>query len=1194
MGATQMKKTITLLTLILFVSGTALASTPDVNMDDLPSSATLEEGIDIGGTASGENLDEISIRVKDPDSTLWTTINSKNCEGLPDCSISTETNYSPDSTGEKDFSIFIDDEDGDGAHTEPPQTVDFTDGTQEAQLSVNIDDLTNTASTGDDLTFGGTASGENLNTLTIKYREENSDWQTLEDKNCGGAPDCSIDQATYSTNTEQNVDFKAVIEEESGDTDETDPQTVEFVDSSSIDSYNIDDLPETKAINTDLNVGGTASGNNLDTMEILVDDGDGYSTWEDKNCNDALDCSIERDYHTSETGDVDFKLRVHAGNDEETTDPETVSFEEEEELNNHYVDDIAIDNLPNQQLTGEDMEIGATTTGRNLESLEIKERTDSGWETYEEKDCHEENACSIDITDYEHHDEEDVDFKAVAKAGTGSDEDRKETDVQTVEFVDEYELEADFDYHPSHPDVGETVDFESTSHGDIEEWTWDFGDGNADEGENVEHSFDEAGEYIVELEVSDGDDTDDRTRVVEVGHDDGSCDIDVGQLELDPETVEEGDDSTASIEVENDGDAQDITVSFEVNDYLESEEDDVLSSGESETYSITLNEEHSVDVRATVETDSGGNNPCSYNRWDKTGYLNVVDDISEDGEFNFEVEDEDGDELDDVKIEGENGESFTRYTDNDGETSANVQSGEYEITASKPGYDSQTKTRDIDSGETRYVDFTLERDEDSDQGELEVLAEDIDEDPLENVEITAENGDDETEDTDENGLASFYLEEGDYTVTAEKDGYHTQSRDVDIEEGERTSILFEMIDEDEESVRISDLDYDDTVCRGDTLTVTVSISNSRDSDELVTFRGEGLGSSSERYVVTERGETITRELRFTNVEGSGTEEFDVYIDNSVNDHETGEVEVENCGGDTGTDAEATGLTAEVNPRTIQAGETVNIRGFVDGIRGATEVEISANGRNVASTSTDRTGYYSTYTRFNTPGTKSIDIEAGGLTRTRNVEVLATATVGGITGPNQVFESEEFELCADISSQTGADVVLLRNGDVLESKNGNGEVCFETEAGRPGTAIYEVRALTSGEGDSSTKRVEVLEQGNEVESFPDQLASVESGGSIAKVELYNTNDDLKTYELELTGIDQRWYSQSDDTVHLSSGERETVYFYLTPRAEGEYRPTLRVDSDGRTIYDNEIILETEGTTEPQTRGFFERFLMFLGF
>lgn len=1379
----KLNKSLIIAFFIIFAA--SAAANPEVSINNLPDSATLQDGIDIEGSASGEDLDELSIRMRDAGDSLWTTyVETKDCQGLPDCSVNVN-DYSPDSAGEKEFSVFVDNNNGEGSHTDP-QTVEFTDGSGDAQLEVSMDNLDSEASAGEDFSFGASASGENLDSLEIQYREENGDWETLgATKNCEGLPDCSIDSRTYNTATAQNVDFKTVVTKESGDTEETDPQTVEFTESSDaqlevtmdnldsqapadedfnfdvsasgenldtltveyreeggswetletknceglpdcsfnpvtytpteaqevdfranieeesgdtdetnsqsvefvsgtrIDSKSMNDLPDEYFTDTDLEIEGSASGENLDRLEILVDDGDGFSEWEDKDCNDALDCSIDRDYQTSETGDVEFKLKVYAEDQEEETNGQTVDFVEPQitlsadypintpevqlpvdinwfvdnpenvdidytltvededgdqvfsednieqtsysleedldegtytwtveavdndgdvradadgsfELNNAYIDGVTMNDLPNQQETGEDMEIEASASGRDLQELMIKQRVHSDWNTYHEKDCEGMPDCSIDLPEYSRSSEGEVDYKAVAVAGTGDDEEEQESDIQTVEFVDDIYLEADFDYHPENPEVGETVEFESESSGDIEEWTWDFGDGETASGQNVEHEFDEADDYPVELTVSDGENEDDETKIVEVGSEADDCDIDVSDIEFDPEYVQPGEESTISITVENNGDRQDIEVEFQVNDYRESLEEDTLESGEEEEYSITISRNYDSEIIATVTTKSGGDNPCGYQEWDRIDTLYVNEEGENDATFNFDVEDDDGEPLEDVTIQGENGDDFTRYTDDDGEATANIESGTYEITASKPGYDSETKTRTVDSGETRNVDFELERDESAEnEGQLSVLTEDLDGERLEDVEITAENGDDETEYTDDDGRAFIYLEEGDYTVTAEKDGYLDQARDVEIEAGERTPVLFEMVSEDEDSIRITDLEYDDTVCRGDTLSVVVSIRNSRDSDEIVTMRTEGLGTDTDREVVTDRGDTITREVLLTNVEGSGTEQFTVSIENSVYDEETGEVEVEDCGTTDQPDAEATGLTAEVNPRTIQAGETVNIRGFVDGIRGATEVEFESNGDQIASTSTDRSGYYSTYVRFNTPGTKSIDISAGGLTRTRNVEVLATATVGGITAPRQVFESESFEICADVSSQVDADVVLLRNGDVVESKTGVGEVCFETEAGAPGTAIYEVRALTSGSGGSSTRAVQVLEQGNEVESFPGQLASVESGGSITRVELYNTNDDLKSYDIELTGIDDRWYTQSDETVQLRSGERETVYIYLTPRAEGEYRPLLSVSSEGSTIYSQEIILETEGTTDSNPPGFFQRLFRFLG-
>jgi len=65
---------------------------------------------------------------------------------------------------------------------------------------------------------------------------------------------------------------------------------------------------------------------------------------------------------------------------------------------------------------------------------------------------------------------------------------------------------ADFDFTPSNPIVGKSIQFNSTSYdldGFIANYTWDFGDGSIGYGENVSHVYVNEGSYLVNLTVRD-------------------------------------------------------------------------------------------------------------------------------------------------------------------------------------------------------------------------------------------------------------------------------------------------------------------------------------------------------------------------------------------------------------------------------------------------------------------------------------------------------------------------------------------------------------------------------------------------------------------------------------------------------------------------------------------------------------------
>jgi len=288
------------------------------------------------------------------------------------------------------------------------------------------------------------------------------------------------------------------------------------------------------------------------------------------------------------------------------------------------------------------------------------------------------------------------------------------------------------------------------------------------------------------------------------------------------------------------------------------------------------------------------------------------------------------------------------------------------------------------------------------------------------------------------------------------------------------------------------------------------------------------------------------------------------------------------------------LSYPISPNRALVGDTVKVSGFVDGVNGRSQVTIDVNGDQAARVSTQPDGYYQTYIRAGSVGTKTVRATAGGTSTSRTLEVLPTASVGFVDAPQKVFEGEEFQVCSQVSSQIAAQVRLIRDDRVLETANANGEVCFNRTASEPGTHVYEVTAITPGEASTSRASVRVLETDVEVSSFPGQLASVESGDGLVKVELYNTRNDVTRYDLELRNIPDTWLSQSNRQVVLDSGERETVYFYLTPREEGTFNPEVVISADNSEVYRDEVTLEVGGQETPRSRGFLNRLTSFFSF
>lgn len=155
---------------------------------------------------------------------------------------------------------------------------------------------------------------------------------------------------------------------------------------------------------------------------------------------------------------------------------------------------------------------------------------------------------------------------------------------------------------------------------------------------------------------------------------------------------------------------------------------------------------------------------------------------------------------------------------------------------------------------------------------------------------------------------------------------------------------------------------------------------------------------------------------------------------------------------------------------------------------------------------------------------------------------------------------------------------MRDGEVIQTRDAGGEVCFTPTASDPGEHEYMIRAVTYGQGTAATAKVNVLETGPETTSFPENLAAVESESGLVKAEIYNTHNEIKRYHVSLEGLPDDWVSTSEKEVVLTQGERKTVYFYIMPKDEGNYGGDVVIESDGSEIYRENVTIWSGGTTE----------------
>ena len=455
---------------------------------------------------------------------------------------------------------------------------------------------------------------------------------------------------------------------------------------------------------------------------------------------------------------------------------------------------------------------------------------------------------------------------------------------------------------------------------------------------------------------------------------------------------------------------------------------------------------------------------------------------------------------------------------------------------------------------------------------------------VDDFDITVENNETSVE-RDSIDVFERDLEVGTYSVKITKDGYQNLNREIIVQEGADTSYTYSIsqITDDQENsssdINIGRVQSPESVCRSETFSVDFDIENNGNSSKVVSTSGFAFGNvlAGKSFTINS-GQTKTYRFFFTSPQSIGEKQFRVSASALDSDSETRTVEVEECVA-SGTAAAVESIDVNLYPvqdrEKATVGEVVRVKGFADGVRGQAELNMSINGEDSRTIQAGRDGFFETFIRFDTAGSKTVTVSAPSESDSATLEVVPNPSLGGLQAPDKVFSGENFEICGQIDSTVVPEVALTENGNVLETREANGNVCFDIQAPEPGEYDYQMRVLTYGEDDNSSKEIEVLEQGSEAESFPGQVSSVETEDSLVKVQLYNTNDYVRNYTVKLDNLPAEWTSQNEKNATLEKGERKTVYFYLSPAQRGEYDAALKVESQGEQIYEDSLEVFSTG-------------------
>ncbi len=891
--------------------------------------------------------------------------------------------------------------------------------------------------------------------------------------------------------------------------------------SASVYSVSIDDLPSRYPERNLLEVSGSAQGSSLDSIKVLYRRG-GSTEWvelESSSCGGSS-CSLTANFISSWTGYTDFVFVGRSGETAEISEKETVVFTEvpPEDL----IDSVDLETVDEAE-TGVQIGLNASTTGENLETLKIQRKIGASWADISSSECQQENTCEAE-TEYSSDESDDQQFRARITAGDQSQNSR----IETISFTEPYTPPEITDV-----DIGSLPQTHQVSR-------------------NLEIRGDAEGSGIQRIEVQRKNQNSSEWSAIrekncnEVEY----CEVSTGY----------------SSEVNT-------TQNFRISAYTYN------SSLSSSTETVEFTERTQQNPAAGID---------SVTVEDLPRYVEAGDSI----DISAEASGNRIESLELLKRYENRNTDWIKVKDKDCSSSESCSVTKEDFTSQREeGVGFVAKARA--GGESTLSDIEIveffgrsgggERDRDSDDARLEVRVEDENGDDLEDAFAEVENGDFRSKYTDEDGEVYFWLEPGDYEVHVSKNRYETESRNVELDENDYRTLSFELDDdEDYESSQISvgSLEYRRKVCQGENLRVNFDLRNRENSDTTLAVWGAGLGGVNTRVVEIDRKSTIEESLVFRDIEYTGNREFTVYAKNSDTARATGNVNVENCDGEDRRADRTFDVTVGLTPEEVFTGETVKVSGRVVGADKSYPVTVRF-GSEVRETSSDRDGRYQIFFKPDTVGNRVVDVSAAGFSKRKNLEVLPRARVSQITAPGKVFSGEQFEICGRVESDVEAEILLLRDGKVLDSQKDSGETCFQLNNEETGSHLYTVRALTYGESSEAVKRVEVVASGEKFQTFPEKIVSIEKEPGMAKFEIYNRNSDTKEFEISVDGIDQRWISSTSKNVVLPGGGRETVYFYLNAEKTGNFTPEIQVLSSGEKLYEETIELESENARQSRT-------------
>lgn len=948
----------------------------------------------------------------------------------------------------------------------------------------------------------------------------------------------------------------------------------------------------------------TSSGD-IDQIMIQINESGEWNTDTRKFCSSSS-CSISDSYRSFDETSKDLRIKAVKDSESYYSNNLEITWKDETDSNAN-IESVSMTPDTGQELNeGESITINGELKGDELDWIAVQVNKNGDWDTDSRKFC-STSPCTIE-KDYRSFNDVEKDYRIKAKAGTN----KKETDKITVDWIQEDTVDEteetkidSIDIDPStnqNLDTGESIKIKGTLKGNKLDWV----SLQIKEDGSWEHStrnFCSSSPCTVNEEFRSFNDIEKEFRIK---GDAGSDQETTGKIVVDwtpEETVEDG--PEAFFTVSNSNPLKNEPVKFDASgsegnilEYRWSFEDQTTRFGETIFKSFSKTGEQKVTLRVTEYDGDQDKFSRTLNVRSKkecrvhVGGLQFEDsniDAGETTEAKVRVSNTGGNQKVNVKIFRDSEKVLDR---DDTINRGDEKSFKVDITAEKDAnIEAEVRTSGEPCGSQLFQRTkTLEVDEEDEVEEPEgnVPEAELDIDPS-NADTSEEIEFDATGSSDPDGEIEEYEfdlnGDGEYEITTDE-GEVERS----FVQAVNTRATVRVIDDDgytdtdSESYRVeaknrvsfSNIQAPSKVCSGESFDVSMDVKNIGDDERLVILEGEGFGDAQSHSTLLDEDEQERVTITFS-PSSTGTKDYTIEPAGGNSDRVSRSINVLEC---EETIGKATGISMKVIPNRVRAGEPVKVSGYVDDTRGPQEVKIEMGSQVISDIETEPDGYYQTYINPDRVGKFSLTATSNERTTSRTLEVLPTVDVVSVSAPEKVFQSDKFDVCGRVESEVTPLVVFMKNGERMESRYDSGEVCFETEPSEEGETNYQIMALAQGARSTSGTKVEVMKSKPEASSFPEKIASVESGDGIVKATIYNNNDDQKKYNVGISGLPDTWTSTSEKEVILQPGEEREVFFYLTPQKEGRHDAFITITSDRSIVYTDSIEVITGGTSKPK--------------